>query len=519
MATGLSSDYRTEESRPDVVEAMGERILHLLEQYRYAVLATLTVLYFAGTALRARNSPFWHDEIYSLLLSHLDLGHMWTALKEGLDSSPPMADLLIKAAGALWGEGNIVSRLPAMVGFWVFSLGLFSFVRRRLSIGYAFTALLLPLSTGAFVYAIQARCYGIILGFCGLSLVSWQAAAEGRRRALALPVLAISLAGALVSHFYAVLLLLPYGGAELWRTARRRQIDWPMWGALCIGGGVGLAICYPLIVATRVYRGHPWAVPHFRGLAEFYPTELQPLLTAAIVFLVLGAAWMMFRGRASLNLATMPKLPEHEVVAAVLFILIPAVGLVSALLVTRMFSDRYFISAIAGVVILLLFVAGAMSRGSGMVGLLMLLSCAVPATWLLAHHLPGQAVINYDPLLPAAIQQGPLVFDDGVRFLEQWYYLPPEQKPLVSYISDPGFDAKWIGHDTVDVGMRMLHRWFGVPAFDYASVHQPGKTFRIYHNGSGPSWLVNQLLADGAKVEVLANSGDRSVLRVTVPAL
>jgi hypothetical protein len=194
------------------------------------------------------------------------------------------------------------------------------------------------------------------------------------------------------------------------------------------------------------------------------------------------------------------------------------VGLVSALLVTRMFSDRYFISAIAGVVILLLFVAGAMSRGSGMVGLLMLLSCAVPATWLLAHHLPGQAVINYDPLLPAAIQQGPLVFDDGVRFLEQWYYLPPEQKPLVSYISDPGFDAKWIGHDTVDVGMRMLHRWFGVPAFDYASVHQPRKTFRIYHNGSGPSWLVNQLLADGAKVEVLANSGDRSVLRVTVPA-
>ena len=516
MATGLSSDYRTE-SRPDAWEALAGRLLSFLERYEYGVLAAVTLCYFVGTAFRARSSPFWHDEIYTLLLSHLDMGRMWVALKQGLDSSPPLADILVKAVGAVWGEGNIVSRIPAMVGFWVFSVCLYSFVRRRLHVAYAFAALLLPLSTGAYAYAIQARCYGILLGFCGLSLVAWQAAVEGRRRWLALPVLAFSLAAALVSHFYGILLLFPYSGAELWRNAKQRKVDWPMWAALCAGGAVGLGICWPLIVATRIYRGHPWAIPSFRGLAEYYPNELQQLFTAAVIFRVLAGAWMAFRGKSSWNFISVPKLPDHELVAAVLFVVLPAVGLVSAILVTRMFADRYFISAIAGVVLLVVFTAGAMSRGSGIVGLLMLAACSVPSAWFLWHHLPYQPVINYDPLLSEAIAQGPVVFDDGLRFLEQWYYLSPEQKALVSYVADPEGDAKWVGHDTVDVGMRMLHTWFGVPGFDYASVHQPGKTFRLYHNAAGPSWLLNQLLADGAKMEVLANKGDRSVLRVTVP--
>jgi hypothetical protein len=44
--------------------------------------------------------------------------------------------------------------------------------------------MLFPLITNAYPYAYEARPYGLLLGFCGLSLLCWQSAAEGQSRLL-----------------------------------------------------------------------------------------------------------------------------------------------------------------------------------------------------------------------------------------------------------------------------------------------------------------------------------------------
>jgi hypothetical protein len=478
------------------------------------LLAAISVFYFAGTALRARSSPFWHDEIYTVLLSRLDLPHMWAAIRAGIDPTPPLADILVRAVNAVWGEGNIVSRLPAMVGFWIFCVCLFAFVRRRLGIGYGLAALLLPISTGAYTYAIQARCYGIVLGCCGLALFSWQSATDGRRRKLALSMLALSLAAALFSHFYGVLLFVPLAGAEFWRAVRRGKPDVAVWAALFAGGVIGLALVYPLVAGANRFMGHPWAKPQLQGLMGFYPTELQPLLTVIVAFLVLAAVWRLVGGKIAPGFDASGPVPGYEIAAAVLLVSLPVIGFAMALLVTHMFAGRYFISAIAGPVLLAVMMIAIWTRGSRAAGLLLCAAAAVPAAWLMSHHLPNREVVDLEPLLRDAIAAGPVIMDDGINFLEEWYYLPPEMKSRLSYVSDPDSDARWVGHDTVDVGMRGLRKWFGVPVLDYADLRARG-SFRIYHNASGPVWLPNRLLEDGARLEVLQTSGDRSILRVS----
>lgn len=502
-------------SKPVPVAA--ERAIAFLERYRFAILAVFTVCYFVGMALRARSSPFWHDELYTILLSHLSVPRMWTALLQGVDPTPPMAEFLVKAANNLWGEGNVVSRIPTMIGFWVFCVCLFVFVRRSLNIAYAFAAMLLPFSTGAYLYALQARCYGLVLGFCAIALLSWQSAASGYRRRLALPVLALSLAAAFFSHFYAVLIVLPLAGAELYRAVRRKQIDWPLWGTLCIGPILGGIVCYPLIAGTGHFLSHPWAKPQLQNLLGFYPNELQALPVVLVVFLILAAAWWMILPKSVPASDTTIRIPEHEIAAAALFLTLPLVGFLLACLVTHMFTDRYFISAVAGVVLLAVFMAAMLSRGSHAIGIILLLAALPPAIRIMGHHLPVQPVVDTEPLLREAIDQGPLVMDDGLQFLVQWYYLPPALKSRVAYVSDPESDVRWTGQDTMDLGMRGLRRWFGVPVLDYATVTVPGNSFRIYHNASSPMWLPSRLLTEGVRVDVLQSSGARAILRATIP--
>ena len=490
-----------------------------LEHHRLALLAAFTLVYFAGAALRARGAPFWHDELYTMMLSHLDLPHMWAALRDGLETSPPLADILVRAANLLWGESNIVSRIPAMIGFWVLCVCLFAFVRRRVGVVYAFAALLLPLSTGAYLYATEARCYGMVLGFCGAAVFAWQSAAEGRRRAIALPVLALGIAAAMFSHYYAFLLLIPLGGAELWRTVRQKTIDWPMWTALFAGAALGGGLSYPFLAGTKRFQGHPWAQPRFQYLLGFYPSELTAMVTVAVCFLALLAVWWMLRRQtAGAVVETIHQVPEHELVLAILFLTMPAAGYVVAVYVTRMFTDRYFICAVVGVVLLSVFMTAIWSRANRTVGVLLLLATLPSTTFLFIHHLPVTPVLDEDRLLREALLQGPVIMDDGIHFFQEWYYLPDSLKQRLSYVSDPPSANRFVGNDTIDLGFLQLRKWYGLPILDYAAVNVPGKSFVIYHNAGGPAWLPTRLLKDGARIEVLEQAGDRSILKATVPA-
>src|SRR5207244_3146972 len=114
---------------------------------------------------------------------------------------------------------------------------------------------------------------GLVLGCCGLSVLCWQAAAEGRCRWLALSGLALSLAAGLCAHYYAVLLFLPLVVGELLRTRVRQRLDFAMWTALGVGGSA-LVLLLPLVYAARTNTGTFWAPARWGQAIETYPILL-----------------------------------------------------------------------------------------------------------------------------------------------------------------------------------------------------------------------------------------------------
>ena len=77
----------------------------------------------------------------------------------------------------------------------------------------------------AYLYAFEARAYGLVLGFAALALLSWQSVALGRRRVLSLVCLAGGLSAAVSSHYYGIFVILPLALGEASRSVSRRRVD------------------------------------------------------------------------------------------------------------------------------------------------------------------------------------------------------------------------------------------------------------------------------------------------------
>src|SRR5579862_1408613 len=269
----------------------------LLERHEVWILAIWTLVYFAITILRARAKPFWFDEILTLLEARQPtLSKSLHALGD-LDWMPPANHLTFYLTNKLVGSGEVAFRIPAMIAFWVFCICLYVFARRRVSIFFALMAMLLPYASVFRMYSYEARSYAIMLAFCGIALVSWQAAAEGRLRPWSLVGLAAGLFGAIAFQYWSVLLYLPLASAEAYRSIRNRRIDWPVWAAF-VAGGAALVIALPTIL-HGMHEWVPRGVLHVRlsRFHSFYSDAFRVPLSLAIPAVLLLAFWFLSGAR------------------------------------------------------------------------------------------------------------------------------------------------------------------------------------------------------------------------------
>jgi 4-amino-4-deoxy-L-arabinose transferase-like glycosyltransferase len=191
-----------------------------LDRRRKLLLLLCTVSYAYVTCHRASRKLFWFDELFTVHISALSSPWpIWNALANGVDFNPPLLYILTWLSQTIFGIGQVATRLPAIVGFWVFCLCLFKFVAVRSTALAGFISLAFPLITPAYWYAYEARSHGAVLGFCGLALISWQAATSRTNHRLG-PVFGLfaSMACALATHSYAFLLLIPFAVGELARS-------------------------------------------------------------------------------------------------------------------------------------------------------------------------------------------------------------------------------------------------------------------------------------------------------------
>lgn len=326
---------------------------------RVAILAflALSAIYLADTVLRAALKRFWYDELVTVYLCRLPTFHAtWTAVMKGCDFNPPFIYLFTRSFGWIFGEGLIASRLPAVVGFWIFCTCLYSFTARRCGRLCGAIAAMLPFFTVAHHYAFEARPYGLVMGFTGLALVCWQRTREPSevrpwlRNAWLFGFSAAFLC-ALLSHVYAVYSVIPFVLVEAWALWKER-----------LRPAIGAALLLPLLIVAPLYARishnlstlfevkYSQAHPLMR-LQEYLVSTFGPGI-AILLIVVAVIAW----NRTATERDELPRvtrsLQKDEVVLAYGFLLLPIVGVITAKLTNGPYNNRYFLSAVTGVALL-----------------------------------------------------------------------------------------------------------------------------------------------------------------------
>jgi hypothetical protein len=288
----------------------------------------------------------------------------------------------------LFGVSPFFLRLPSLLGFLVMQVCLFYFVRRIAPARTAVFALALPMISGAFGYTMWIRPYGVLLGLFGLAMLSWQTAVRrDEHRAGALVVLALSIAAAINSQYYGVLLMLPLCAGEAVRLWQRRRLDVPM--LLSLGSGLaGMVFLLPFLKGAAEFRAHYKAgnVP-YQSITQTYNSLLLgesifpehtnhvlAILLALGVVLVLWGSIRQWRGKAQ-------RLPDAEFVFLLTLAAMPVFAFLLGHFVTHAMESRYAIGAILGMAALvaIALVPVLENRVAGLVALVVL---AAGFTWM-----------------------------------------------------------------------------------------------------------------------------------------
>jgi len=463
------------------------------------------LLYAVFGGLQAARVPLWLDEIGTYYMVRLpSLSRIWQALTVGVDQSLPLLFLLSRASVRLFGPGNLALRLPALAGFWLCCLCLFWFVRRRVGFPYALCALLFPLLTGAYGYAYDARSYGITLGCAGVALVSWQAAAEGRHRRLALAGIALGLGGALFSNFYAVLLAIPFAGAEAWRAYSWRRIDWPVWIAFAVSAVP--MIVYPIIL--RAVGG--WALWP-AGPGDF-PAFYSQLLTPVLVFLVISAAVLLLWRTGPRDPCSFP---EHELLALALLALLPLPAIALSMAAHLPWFFRYGLPALIGVTGLFVVIAARGSRRAGWLLVTLLASRYVLENRGIAQPIPGART----PVLQKAFNSGEeIVFPSLHDFVRLGVYERPEFLGKAYFLLNREAMVRGTKSDLLYQIALRWSKWFLLPGTTVPEDAFLARHPRFIVYGQADDWLVQDLLRRGASLRLIDREGAADMQRLLFQA-
>jgi hypothetical protein len=483
------------------------------------MVAAFSVVFFWTAITRANMKPFWHDEIYTIVIGSLpSLQTIWSAQQAGLDVMPPFNSILTHWVFGFAGAGPVSARLPAMMGVWTLTLASFAIVRRRSNAIAGLSAMLMPFFSGASGAAYEARGYGVMLGLFALALLAWSEAASGRRRALHLPLLAFALAVGMWTHFYAALAIVPIVAGEFVRLVRSRKPDWGVLVSLACAGIASLGL-FPLVKLAASQSATYFQHASLRDVGDVYAAIGGALFGrwALVVSIVIAATALVpsFAGERSLRQS--PMIPAHEVAAAIATLLIPVYAIVVGLFVSGAFVPRYAISAVVGLCVVVPIVAARIH--SGLAPLLLCLFLATGFLYSFRDVRPKarafQNPMAYRPLLTTALADSTPVVVTGTLYLQMWYYAPPERRHSVSYIADPSAALRLIGTDSLERDYLMLRNWYPVGVQEYEPFVGEHPRFRLYAV-EALTWLPARLREDGAELRELGHESGATMYEVTL---
>lgn len=486
------------------------------DAWRWWIVGAVSFLYLSVTCVLAQYKLFWNDELFTVYISRLPtVSDIWAILATGVEQLPPTFHVLTRVVVQLFGEQHLTVRLPSILGVGVMGVCLFVIVSRRTSTVYGLIAMLLPLVTQVYSYAYEARPYGLVLAFSAGSLLCWQSAAEGHRRILSLVGLTATLAAALASHYYAVLVFVPLAAGELARSLGRRRLDLPIWLAFCVAT-IPLWAFLPLIQAGRKLTTTFWAKPRWRDMVGFYQNVLSSAAVPFLAIILILAIYAIVRSSAASErkVTTVAPPPLHEVVAAIGYLAIPGIAVVLAKFVTGAFTDRYALPAVIGLALIVPWGAYHLLDRRGTIGaVLAVLLCSwfvvivgiEPARQLRRDRANPQRVYRFFRM--AAPGGVPVVIASPHTFFQLTYYAPPELASRFVYLADPAAALRYLDTDTPELGIREFRRWTPLRIEDYRAYLLAHPRFLLYADRGPWAWLLPALAAKSVRFQVVALDG------------
>jgi Dolichyl-phosphate-mannose-protein mannosyltransferase len=478
------------------------------------------LLFVAGTLGRAQQKLFWHDEIFTAVVAALPRGEVWGALRDGLDLSAPGFHVLTRISQAIFGSGLLGTRMPALIGVFLAAVCAGIFVRRRYGAAAGLCSMLLLLCGDAYFYAYEARPYGPLLGFAGAALVCWQSAVSAVQRRAWLAGLFASLAAALACHYYAVLLFIPIGLAELARFSRTRTPDWPLWLSVC-GSLLLLVPFLPLIASVGQYSVGHFAPPQLRTVVNSYESTASELAVPLLLTL-LAAGTRAFRSARSEE-ARDWSATSHEWVLATAMTLLPVFAFVLAMGWTNALEPRYYLPWTLGFSILVPLTIAELSRYGRRIVVTLAAALflwfgarqAMSARWL-AHESPELRSV-YPQLFDPANGTWPIVIGHPHVYLVAAYYAEPALQRRLVTLTRPGEASSPDGALYISTrSFRAMAKRLPLQLEDFDAFTARHSIFFLY--GPSSDWLIGALRARGAVLILRGADPDTQRFPMSRPA-
>lgn len=484
------------------------------------LLAALTVLYVASAVVTGRRYV-WFDELFTRRIALApSIPEMWRMIRS-YDFNPPAGYLLSRISMALFGANRWGLRLPSVVEFYLASMALFEYVRRKVGAPYAAFAVLTLWSSPSFRYATEARPYALLLMSGCFLLVGWDRAVSeqgsgGVERRAALTLVAISSAGLFAAHIFGIFSLLPFVLAELVRWARRRRPDYPLWAGLLLPS-ILIASYWPMLHSYRRILFPPAFQASLLRLASFF--YLSRGLALASLGALLVTLWRPRKSGAG-SIA-----PEDAVLFAG-FLLSPLLLMLLLIHQKSAFWDRYFIATQAALCAGAAIFIGLRFRSNRIAGYT--LAIAMMAVTL--HHdvlrpfrqirrNNERAILHIRPDLPL-VDASMLTFFEMNRyespaFLSRLYFLTDRQA-AIQYAHATAFE-NFLANPRSAADFPLAGRV--EPYAEFVSQH---REFLVFGAKDYPEdWLLPKLAASGARIETLGDFPaiyrDKTLFLVTMP--
>jgi hypothetical protein len=437
-----------------VFPRVADEINFALEKHFRLCAALLVMLLLVCAVVRDVREKMWIDELYTLhMAQQASLGEIVKATLEGCDGAAPLYAMVVHLILPWVRPEALPVRLPSSLGFCGMVFCLLAFCRRRLPALYSLVAVLL-VCNACLGYSIEGRCYGLVLCCAAGALLCWQAAADGQRRIVAIPLLAFCLALMTALHFLSIFFLVPLFLAEMTRWRRSGKLDVAVLVAMASALFV-LGLHYPFIAAGKQFQEHYYARASWDNIWDM---SVYVRMFAPLGLLAVFSMTPQDRTASEAGLT----LPEWVAVGALS--LMPFCILVLSIYITHIFLVRYTLWAATGIAVLVAALLCVAARGRSAVGVsalgLLLALLALRESYSLLKR-PAlrecEAVFHELASLPDGSE--PIVVADHHVFMELSYYEALPLRERLIYPVNRDLDLRYLGTDTGALLMSALsHR-------------------------------------------------------------